>query len=89
MTLTRASDRVEPPKYKGTLNVFWYPEYFSFDAICGSIVVVIVVVVVVVIVVVVVVVAWLLSSVAESLAENDEEIGNKRSGLAEKGVDEV
>jgi len=76
---------VEPPKYKGTLNVFWYPEYFSFDAICGSIVVVVIVVVVVV----VVVVAWLLSSVAESLAENDEEIGNKWSGLAEKGVDEV
>lgn len=31
----------------------------------------------------------LLSSVTESLAKNDGEIGNKRSGLTGKGVDEV
>lgn len=74
MTAARASDRMEPStKYKGTLNAFWCLEYFSFDAVCGSIVVVVV---------------WLSSSVAEGSAE-DEEIGNKRSGLAKKGVDEV
>lgn len=76
MILPRASDRIEPlTKYKGTLNAFWCPEYFSFDAVCGSIVVLVAAVIIVV-------VAWL-SSVAEDLAENDAEIGNKRSRLGQ------